>query len=65
MEKVTREVIAQWYADIKAVLTENGHVHLLDEPRRNFNCDETSAQLGNKSTKVIAARGTKKVYDVS
>ena len=40
-------------------------MHVMDDPTRVFNFDETGFQMGDKSNKVLARVGTKHVYEVS
>ena len=44
------------------ILTENG---LRDSPSQIYNCDESGMPLQHKIPKVIAARGAKKVHQIS
>lgn len=39
---VTEEKIKNWFKEIKEYLEENNLIHILNEPKRVFNCDESA-----------------------
>ena len=61
---MTKKRILQWFSDVKTLISEKGAMDALDDPDRLYNLDETCFILKDKSPKVIAARGTKHVYEV-
>ena len=58
MNCLNREVIADYFALLKDVLTGN---QLLNSPSRIYNVDETGMALDGHAPKVVAKRGQKKV----
>ncbi|CAH0729912.1 unnamed protein product, partial [Brenthis ino] len=56
--------IRKWFTEIHQYLEEIGLLHLLDNPKRVFNGDESGFQLCPKTGKVLAVKGTKNVYSV-
>ena len=62
---VSKPDIIQWFSDVRGTLSEKGVYEVLQDPRRVFNIDETNFQMGDKTNKVLAAKGTKHVYEVS
>lgn len=65
MASVTEGSIRNWFHGLKARLTEMGSFEILSDPSRVFNVDETNIRLCPKSTKVIAMKGWKNIYEVS
>ena len=62
---VSKQEIIQWHSDVRGTLNEKEVFDVLKEPRRVFNIDETNFQMGDKTNKVLAQKGTKHVYEVS
>ncbi|XP_062551536.1 uncharacterized protein LOC134216729 [Armigeres subalbatus] len=62
--KVSPDNIRSWFHKVKAYLAEKYLMHILDDPRRVFNGDETCFHLNPKSKAVLALRGSRNVYDV-
>ena len=58
MNCLNQEVISDYFALLKDVLTEN---ELLNSPGRIYNVDETGIALDGHAPKVVAKRGQKKV----
>jgi len=58
MNCLNREVIADYFALLKDVLTEN---QLLNSPSTIYDVDETGMALDGHASKVVAKRGQKKV----
>lgn len=56
--------IRLWFADVGEYLKEKGWDEILKDPNRIFNGDETCFQLCPKGDKVLAAKGSKNVYEV-
>lgn len=50
--KVTYEEYLQWFAGMKAYLADNNWEDILQDPSRNFNCDESGITLEDKPKKV-------------
>lgn len=61
---VSEPNIRKWFAEIHSYLSENNLLNILNDPRRVFNGDESGFQLCPKTGKVLAAKGTKNVYNV-
>lgn len=62
--KVSESQIRNWFRHIENYLKENDLFHILSDPSRVYNGDETNFILCPKNTKVIAPKGEKNVYEV-
>ncbi|XP_062704375.1 uncharacterized protein LOC134286727 [Aedes albopictus] len=62
--KVSPDDIKSWFRQIETYLTEKNLMHVLDDPRRILNGDETSFNLNPKTKTVLALRSSRNVYDV-
>lgn len=56
--------LKKWFSEIEEYLKEKGYFHILQDPSRIFNGDETNFYLCPKNSKVLAPRGTSNVYEV-
>ena len=56
--------LKKWFNEIEEYLKEKGYFHILEDPSRVFNGDETNFYLCPKNSKVLAPRGTSNVYEV-
>lgn len=61
---ISEQDIRKWFTEIHQYLEEIGLLHLLDDPTRVFNGDESGFQLCPKTGKVLAVKGTKNVYSI-
>ena len=57
---VSKQVIKQWFADIRSYLAEKDYLDILYVPKCNFNFDEFQFLL--KAGKIFAERGSKKCF---
>lgn len=62
--KISESNIRSWFTQIENYLKENNLFHILSDPSRVYNGDETNFILCPKNTKVIAPKGEKNVYEV-
>ncbi|CAL4102780.1 unnamed protein product, partial [Meganyctiphanes norvegica] len=60
---VSKQEISQWFEDVRGTLNDKKVFEVLKDPRRVFNIGETNFQMGDKTNKVLAAKGTKHVYE--
>ncbi|CAL4170488.1 unnamed protein product, partial [Meganyctiphanes norvegica] len=60
---ISKQEIIQWFSDVRGTLSEKGVYDVLQDPRRVFNIDKTNFQMGDKTNMVLAAKGTKHVYE--
>lgn len=61
---VTEKSIKKWFEELKTYLTEENALHILDDPSRIFNGDETSFCMCPKTGKVLAPKGYRNVYSI-
>lgn len=61
---VTEESIRLWFRDLESYLESQNASDVLLDPKRVFNCDETSFSMCPKTGKVIAPVGWKNVYTI-
>lgn len=64
-DNVTEQQIKSWFTEIKNYLEEKNLIHLLQDPNRIFNADESAFFLSPKSGRVLVRRGDKNVYTTS
>lgn len=62
--RVSENDILGWFNLIENYLREKNWFHILSDPSRIYNGDETNFQLCPKSKKVLAPRGARNVYEV-
>lgn len=62
--KVSESDVRKWFQDIFAYLQEKGYRHILENPDRIFNGDETNFQQCPQNKRVLAPKGSKNVYEV-
>lgn len=62
--KLSEKLIRNWFTQVEEYLKENDLFHILSDPSRVYNGDETNFILCPKNTKVIALKGTKNVYEI-
>jgi DDE superfamily endonuclease/Tc5 transposase DNA-binding domain/helix-turn-helix, Psq domain len=62
---LTEANIFGWFRSVYEILERDGQHHLLADPTRIFNADETFILLNPTKGKVAAPTGTKYVYEVS
>lgn len=62
--KVSEADIRGWFTKISLYFDENNLTHILSDPRRIFNGDETSFYLHPTTKAVLASRGNRNVYEV-
>lgn len=62
--KVSERQLKNWFKQIEDYLKENDLLHILDDPSRVFNGDETNFMLCPKNTKVLAPKGDRNVYEI-
>lgn len=53
-----------WFDKIENYLVENNYFSILSDPTRIFNGDETNFMLCPKTKHVLAAKGSKNIYEV-
>lgn len=56
--------IFKWFDSIENYLLENDYFSILSDPSRIFNGDETNFMLCPKTKSVLAAKGSKNIYEV-
>lgn len=61
---VAKDSIIKWFKSVEELLEEENVMHVLSEPSRVFNGDETNFMLWPKQGKVLAKKGSKNVYEV-
>lgn len=61
---VDEKQIRSWFDEVSNYLEENGWLHILNDPKRVFNADESAFFLCPKGEKVLGIRGQKNVYEV-
>lgn len=61
---VSEADIRKWFSSIEEYLKSKNLHHILEDPTRVFNGDETCFYLCPKNFKVIAPRGARNVYEV-
>ncbi|CAK1603693.1 unnamed protein product [Parnassius mnemosyne] len=61
---VSEKNIKKWFQQIETWLEEEEFLHILRDPKRIFNGDETNFLLCPKTSKVLALKGTRDVYEV-
>lgn len=61
---ISESDIRQWFVQIELYLKEKGYYEILEDPTRVYNGDETCFFLSPKSKKVLAAKGSKNVYQI-
>ena len=61
---VTPAIISKWFREMKAHL-DGQDLTLLSDPKRLYNSDETGFSFDAKGRKVVAFKGSKRVYAVS
>lgn len=59
---VTQESIDKWFTEVENYLKINKLEEVLCHPKRVFNCDESAFFLNPKPGKVLAEKGSKKIY---
>lgn len=62
--KVSEKDIRGWFSNIEQHLQREEIIHILEDPNRIFNGDETNFLLCPKSKNVLALKGQKNVYEV-
>lgn len=62
---VSESDIRKWFTGIYKYLEDENMINILQDPKRIFNGDETGFSLCPKTKTVLAARGTKDVYEVA
>ena len=61
---VSETDIRKWFENIHDYLSKEDYLHILNDPTRVFNGDETYFMVCPKMKNVIAPRGTRNVYEV-
>ncbi|CAH2208581.1 jg15875 [Pararge aegeria aegeria] len=61
---VSEENLKKWFHQIETCLKEEECLHILENPKRIFNGDETNFLLCPKTSKVLALKGTRDVYEI-
>ncbi|XP_068081988.1 uncharacterized protein [Anabrus simplex] len=62
--EVTEAGIRSWFNELAVYLKEEGYFHILEDPTRIFNADETGFLLCPKNGKVIGLKGKNDFYCV-
>lgn len=62
---VSESDIKKWFNDIYQYLEDKNLTHILTDPKGIFNGDETGFSLCPKTKRVLAAKGSKYVYEVA
>lgn len=62
-KNVSKASVYQWFQDTLTYFTDNDLLHVLNDPARNFNIDESGFSLSPKQGKVLAHRGEKAVFE--
>lgn len=61
---VSETDIRNWFKEIFKYLSEENYLHILEEPSRIFNSDETCFMVSPKLKNVIGPRGVRNIYEV-
>lgn len=62
---ISVKVISQnWFEQINNYLSSNSYIHILNQPTRLFNGEETSFMVCPKTKDILAARGIQNVYEI-
>ena len=61
---VSKNDLRGWFANIETVLTEENAFNILQDPTRVYNGDETNFLLCATTNMVLAAKGSRNVYNV-
>lgn len=61
--QVTEEALRAWFYRLRTYVEENDLLHVFEDPKRIFNCDEYGFFLCPKNNQVLVKRGSKKVYN--
>lgn len=64
-QQVTQGHINNWFEEVENYIKTKNLEDVLLNPRRIFNCDETAFFLNPKLKKVLAEKGSKKVYSTA
>lgn len=56
--------IRKWFTEIETYLVDKGYDHILEDPTRVFNGDETCFLLCPKNKRVLATKGSRNVYQI-
>ena len=51
-----------WFNELRGYLAQIGHVNILKDPSRSYNCDEMESLMAPKLGKVLAAKGDAHIY---
>ena len=60
--RVSRKAINQWFDELQEYLNETANMHILEQPNKIYNCDETGFPMVPRPTKVIASKGYPHIY---
>lgn len=61
---VSKNDIKNWFKEVYNYLAEHNYLHILEDPTRIFNSDETYFMVCPKMKNVIAPRGARNVYEI-
>lgn len=61
---ISENDIRKWFQEVENYLNEKGYAEILKDPHRVFNGDETCFLLCPKNKRVLAAKGSKNVYQI-
>lgn len=61
---ITEESIRKWFSGLESYMKSVNASDVLLDPKRIFNCDETSFSMCPKTGRVIAPKGWKNVYTI-
>lgn len=56
--------IKKWFKSVEQYLDQKRLRHILDDPKRIYNGDETNFMLCPKNKKVLAPRGSRNIYEI-
>ncbi|XP_050509916.1 uncharacterized protein LOC126886858 [Diabrotica virgifera virgifera] len=59
---VTEQNIRNWFTQVRDYMTKMNFLHILENPKRIFNCDESGFYLSPQEKQVLVRKGAKKVY---
>ena len=62
---LTPEILKKWFVDVEKTLQASGTFHVLQDPSRVFNLDESGFSLCPKGDKVLGIKGQKNVYELA
>ena len=62
---LSKEVILQWFSKIRTYFADKELNHVLQDPTRIFNIDESGFPLAKKNKSVLAKRGIKNCFEVN